>query len=270
MSTTSVLTGTRGARSRFRGAVVAVLAAVASVAGLLTATPIAGAAGPIGADAVICDQYGSTTIQGRYTVQNNRWGTSATQCIDVSGSGFRITQADGSVPTNGAPKSYPSVYFGCHYGNCSPGTNLPRQISSIGSAQSSISYQYTGNAVYNASYDIWLDPTPKRTGVNQTEIMIWLNRVGPIQPIGSQSGTATVAGRSWQVWTGSNGANQVISFVAPSAIGSLSFDVMDFVDVTVSRGLANPSWYLTSVQAGFEPWQGGAGLGVNSFSANVN
>ncbi len=72
------------------------------------------------------------------------------------------------------------------------------------------------------------------------------------------------------MWTGGNGSNDVISFVAPSAISSWNFDVMDFVDQAVARGMAQPNWYLTSVQAGFEPWQNGAGLAVNSFSAAVN
>ncbi|GAA3651792.1 GH12 family glycosyl hydrolase domain-containing protein [Streptomyces fenghuangensis] len=246
----------------------AVLLALLLLAGALTA--LTATAQTARADERICDQYGSTTIQGKYVVQNNRWGTSATQCIDVTGTGFRLAQADGSVPTDGAPKSYPSVFYGCHYTNCSPGTNLPMQVSSIGSAPSSISYTYVDNAVYNASYDIWLDPTPKKDGVNRTEIMIWLNRVGPIQPIGSRVGTANVGGRSWEVWTGSNGSNDVISFIAPSAVRSMSFDVMDFVDETVARGMAQRSWYMTSVQAGFEPWQNGAGLAVDSFSASVN
>ncbi|SFK56980.1 GH12 family glycosyl hydrolase domain-containing protein [Streptomyces pini] len=249
---------------RIRAALLALLL----LAGALTA--LTATAQTARADERICDRYGSTTIQGKYVVQNNRWGTSATQCIDVTGTGFRLAQADGSVPTDGAPKSYPSVFYGCHYTNCSPGTNLPMQVSSIGSAPSSISYTYVDNAVYNASYDIWLDPTPKKDGVNRTEIMIWLNRVGPIQPIGSRVGTANVGGRSWEVWTGSNGSNDVISFIAPSAVRSMSFDVMDFVDETVARGMAQRSWYLTSVQAGFEPWQNGAGLAVDSFSAAVN
>ncbi|MEU3253524.1 cellulose binding domain-containing protein [Streptomyces sp. NPDC006997] len=240
------------------------LTALATVVALLTAAPAAQA------DTLICEQYGSTVIQGRYVVQNNRWGTSAPQCVTATDNGFRLTQADGSVPTNGAPKSYPSVFNGCHYTNCSPGTNLPAQVSTISSAPSSISYNYVSNAVYNASYDIWLDPTPRTDGVNRTEIMIWFNRVGSIQPIGSPVGNATVGGRGWQVWTGSNGSNDVISFVAPSAIGSWSFDVMDFVRHTVSRGMAQNNWYLTSVQAGFEPWQNGAGLAVNSFSSSVN
>jgi hypothetical protein len=247
-----------------RGLLATILTALASVAALLTATA------PAQADTTICEQFGSTTIQGRYVVQNNRWGTGETQCVTATDTGFRLTRADGSVPTNGAPKSYPSVFNGCHYTNCSPGTNLPVRISSISSAPSSISYGYVGDAVYNASYDIWLDPTPKTDGVNRTEIMIWFNKVGPIQPIGSQVGTATVGGRTWQVWSGSNGSNDVLSFVAPSAISSWSFDVMDFVDATVARGMAQDDWYLTSVQAGFEPWQGGAGLAVNSFSSTVD
>ncbi|WP_405450867.1 cellulose binding domain-containing protein [Streptomyces achromogenes] len=246
------------------GLVGALLAALAALAALLTTAPAAQA------DTAICEQYGSTTIQGRYVVQNNRWGTSETQCINVTDSGFRITQADGSVPTNGAPKSYPSVFNGCHYTNCSPGTNLPAQLSTISSAPTSISYSYVSNAVYDAAYDIWLDPTPRTDGVNRTEIMVWFNKVGSIQPVGSQVGTATVAGRQWQVWSGNNGSNDVLSFVAPSAITSWSFDVMDFARQAIARGLAQNSWYLTSVQAGFEPWQNGAGLAVNSFSSTVN
>lgn len=247
-----------------RGMFATLLTALAVVAALVTATA------PAQADTTICERYGSTTIQGRYVVQNNRWGTSETQCVTATDTGFRVTQADGSVPTDGAPKSYPSVFNGCHYTNCSPGTRLPAQLGDISAAPSSISYGFVGDAVYNASYDIWLDPTPRTDGVNRTEIMIWFNKVGPIQPIGSPVGTATVGGRSWQVWSGGNGTNDVLSFVAPSAISSWSFDVMDFVRETVARGMAGNDWYLTSVQAGFEPWQNGAGLTVNSFSSTVD
>ena len=50
------------------------------------------------ADTQICDQYGRTT-----------------------------TQADGSTATNGAPTSYPTVYNGCHHGNCSSSGNALRR-----------------------------------------------------------------------------------------------------------------------------------------------
>jgi hypothetical protein len=227
-------------------------------------------AGTAQADTQICDQYGSTTIGGRYVVMNNRWGTSAQQCINVTGTGFSIATQQGTGSTSGAPVSYPAVFYGCHYTNCSPGTNLPLQLGSISSATSSISYNYVSGATYDASYDIWLDPTPKKDGVNQQEVMIWFNRQGSIQPIGSVVATTTIGGRSWQVWQGSNGSNAVISYVAPSPIASWSFSVLDFLNDVKSRGSVTNSWYLTSIQAGFEPWIGGAGLAVNSFSAAVN
>ncbi|MET7351730.1 GH12 family glycosyl hydrolase domain-containing protein [Streptomyces mirabilis] len=251
-------------RRRAQALLGTLLASLVTLAALLTAAP------PSHADTTICEEFGSTTIQGRYVVQNNRWNTSATQCVTATSFGFRIAQADGSVPTNGAPKSYPSVFNGCHYTNCSPGINLPARLGSITSAPTSISYSYVSGAIYDAAYDIWLDPTPRTDGVNRTEIMIWFNRVGSVQPVGSQVGTATVAGRQWQVWSGNNGTNDVLSFVAPSAIDSWNFDVMDFARQAISRGPAQDSWYLTSIQAGFEPWQNGAGLAVTSFSSTVN
>ncbi|MGW4215192.1 GH12 family glycosyl hydrolase domain-containing protein [Lentzea sp. NPDC004789] len=240
-----------------------------TAAGALVASIFVATSGSAEADTTICDQYGSTTIQGRYVVQNNRWGTSAQQCINVTSTGFRITTQQGSSPTNGAPVSYPSVFLGCHYTNCSPGSTLPKQVSQIRNATSSISYRYAGGT-YDAAYDIWLDPTPKTNGVNQMEIMIWFNRQGPIQPIGSVVGNTTIGGRSWQVWRGSNGSNNVISYVAPSPLNSWSFNVLDFLNDVRARGAITSSWYLTSIQAGFEPWNGGVGLAVDNFSATVN
>lgn len=247
-------------RSIFAAGVLIVGGAAAAVAGTTIAS----------ADTTICQQYGTTTIQGKYVVMNNRWGTTAEQCISVTNTGFKITSQKGTGNTSGAPVSYPAVYVGCHYKNCSPGTNLPLQISQLRSVNSSVDFTFVSGATYDAAYDIWLDPTAKKDGVNQTEIMIWFNRQGSIQPIGSSVGNATVGGKTWDVWRGSNGQNNVISFLSPTPINSWNFSVLDFIKETVNRGLANNSWYLTSMQAGFEPWIGGAGLAVNSFSADIN
>ena len=235
--------------------------------GSLVAAGLAVAVADASADTRVCDQYANITV-GTYRVQNNRWGSSATQCINVTGNGFQIVQQDG-VSTSGAPVSYPSIYYGCHYGACSTGTVLPKQLSSISSVTSSINFTYVSGATYDASYDIWLDPTPRTTGVNQTEIMIWFNRQGGVQPVGSAVATATIGGRNWQVWTGNNGSNNVVSYVATSTLNSWSSSVLDFLNDTRNRGYATTSWYLTSIQAGFEPWRGGVGLAVNSFAASV-
>ncbi len=120
-----------------RRVIRAITAAALFAAGSITVFALAG---PASADTQICEQYGSTTIGGRYTVMNNRWGTTAQQCINVTSTGFAITAQQGVGNTSGAPVSYPAIYVGCHYTNCSPGTNLPMQVSSISSATSSISY----------------------------------------------------------------------------------------------------------------------------------
>jgi hypothetical protein len=225
------------------------------------------------ADTVICDQFGSTTIQsGRYVVQSNRWGSSATQCINVTSTGFSVIQQDGTKATNGAPNSYPSVYYGCHYANCSPSGNiLPLRAtnSAFNGISTSVSMSYPGSGIWDAAYDIWFDPTPRTDGQNTgAEVMVWLNRMGSIQPVGSQVATVSLAGATWAVWEGNIGWN-VVSYVRTSATGSMSFPVSTFFNDAVSRGFAQSAWYLTSIQAGFEPWQGGVGLAVTNFSVTT-
>ncbi len=248
---------------------------------------VPGVPGAASSDTVISDQYGTTTIQDMYVVQNNAYNNGGNQTITVTSTGFSISVENGSIATDGPPLAYPSVYLGCHYSNCSPASPLPLQISQIQSATSSIGFSYPDDAsyIYDASYDIWMDPTPKTTGVNQQELMIWFNSQGGVQPISysydSQGvavpiATTTIDEVSWNVYQGNNGSNNVVSYLAVSPINSLTnFDVLDFIADTEIRtvNFAEPvtnAWYLTSIQAGFEPWSGGLGLAVESFSATVN
>jgi hypothetical protein len=221
------------------------------------------------ATGTICEQFGSTT-QGNYTIMNNRWGTTATQCINVTTNGFQIIQQDGTGNLSGAPVSYPAIYVGCHYTNCSPNTNLPMQISQISSANTSVALTLTSGGTYDAAYDIWLNADTNVTGVQDTEIMIWLHYQGSIQPIGSRVSTITLAGRSWEVWVGNNGSNNVVSY-RTSGVSNFNADAKAFILDAITRGsnFGNTSWYLTSMQMGFEPWIGGVGLAVNSFSASI-
>ncbi|MEV0354045.1 cellulose binding domain-containing protein [Nonomuraea sp. NPDC050680] len=226
---------------------------------------------PAQAAPVICGKVDSTSIQGnKYIVQNNIWGADTAQCIDVNqaAAGFTITQAAHNKPTNGAPASYPSIFAGCHYALCTAGSGLPMQAGASGfrNLRTSVSMSYPSAGTWDAAYDIWFDPTPRTDGQNTgAEIMVWLNKQGSIQPVGSPVGTVSLAGGTWQVWFGNTGWN-VISYVRTSATSSLDFAIDTFLTDAISRGYAQRSWYLTSVQAGFEPWVGGTGLAVNAFS----
>jgi hypothetical protein len=258
----STLTRTR---SLAVSAAAAVLGASTLVIALGVGAPHAGAA------TQICDQFGSTKIQNnRYVVQNNRWnGAAVNQCISVSTTGFQITSGTQNLPTNGAPASYPSVFAGCHWGNCSSNSGLPVQISAFRNPTSSVSY-HTTSGQWDAAYDIWFDPTSNPPGQNHgTEIMIWGSHAGAPQPVGSKIGTANLAGATWDVWNGracGDGCWNVNSFVRQQTTGSLNISLRDFVNDSVNRGITQRSWFLTSVQFGFEPWQGGPGMGVDNFS----
>jgi hypothetical protein len=221
----------------------------------------------------ICEKFGSVRVQGgRYIVQNNVWGSDIPQCIAVGGSGFAITSGRHNKPTNGAPAAYPSIYTGCHYGNCSANSGLPAVRTSLSAVDTSVQFT-TAAGQWNASYDLWFDPTAKTDSQNNgAEIMVWVNHQGAPQPVGSRQATVTIAGAAWDVWFGrinDNGGWNVISYVRQQTATSFSGNLLAFADDAAARGHLQRSWYLTSVQFGFEPWEGGPGLAVNSFSASA-
>jgi hypothetical protein len=243
-----------------RSLVAVTLTGAALAAGMTLAKPAS-------ADTVVCSKFGNTRNAAGYIVQINVWGTDAAQCVNVTSTGFRITTFDASKPTNGAPASYPSMLWGCHYNSCTNGFDPVRTSSSaFSSIRTRVDYTFTNRGAWNASYDLWFDPTPRRDGQNTgAELMIWLNRQGGVQPIGRRVATATVAGATWDVWFGNIGWN-VISYVRTTPSTTLDTTVDAFYGDVVSRGYGERSWYLTSIQAGFEPWRDGTGLAVNDFS----
>ncbi|MEV0844535.1 hypothetical protein AB0J21_01380 [Streptomyces sp. NPDC049954] len=245
-------------------------AALLACAGLVTAGAPAAVAAPAATE--LCGTFDSTQVDGgRYIVQNNVWGASTPQCISVDGTSFEVTRAEHANPTNGAPAGYPSVYAGCHYGNCTTGSGLPLRVDAMNSVTSSWSTSSPAEGSYNVSYDLWFDPTAQADGQNAGELMIWQKHQGPVQPIGTQTASGVaIGGATYDVWTGNIGWS-VISYVRTSPADSVTgLDLRAFADDAAARGSIQREWYLNSVQAGFEPWQGGTGLRTNSFSVDVN
>ncbi len=245
------------------------------LASALAATgPALAAAGPAHADTTLCGTTSSVQVSGgQYIVQNNEWNDTIQQCINATNDGFTVTTGNHNKATNGAPAAYPSIYAGCHYGNCSTGNGLPLQVSAFGNPQSSVNFT-TASGQWDASYDIWFDTQPNPSGQNDgEELMIWANHAGAPQPAGSKVGTANIEGANWDVWIGrgSGGISwNIVSYVRQSPVNAITVNLKDFTNDSISRGQLQSAWYLTSVQFGFEPWQGGPGLGVNSFSFTAN
>lgn len=122
------------------------------------------------------------------------------------------------------------------------------------------------------SYDLWL--ASSAGGDNEYEIMVWLAALGgagPISSTGSSVATPTIGGYSWDLYSGTNGATTVYSFVASSSIESWSGDMMDFFTYLVENEGVSSSKYITQLQAGTEPFTGSdAVFTTSSYSISVS
>jgi Glycosyl hydrolase family 12 len=223
----------------------------------------------------LCKSQTAAVGGGAYTVQNNEWGSTAAECITTDGNaGFTVANSSISNSTYGAPGGYPSIYKGCHWGTCTPGSGFPVQVSDIHAGTVTTSWstaQPGGSNDYDVAYDIWFNQTPTTKGQpDGTELMIWLNHNGPVQPFGSQvARNVSIGGRGYNVWFGRQGWN-TLSYTMTTGTNSVSnLDLQAIVADAVSRGYISRSWYLIDVEAGFELWQGGTGLATNSFSVHV-
>jgi Glycosyl hydrolase family 12 len=212
---------------------------------------------------------------GAYAVENNEWGSSAAECITTDrGTDFTVANSSIANAANGAPGGYPAIYKGCHWGACTRGSGFPLQVSGIRAGKVTTSWstsQPGGSSDYDVAYDIWFNQTPAASGQpNGTELMIWLNHNGPVQPFGSQAArNVAIGGRGYNVWFGKQGWNTVSYTMTSGSSSVRNLDLQPLIADAVRRGYISPSWYLIDVEAGFELWQGGAGLATNSFSVKV-
>jgi Glycosyl hydrolase family 12/Cellulose binding domain len=238
-----------------------------AAAGALLITSFAGVQ-TVQAATTTCAQQ-ATIAAGDYNIQTNEWNSSLQQCITYTGgTAWSVSTANFNLATNGAPATYPSIYKGCHWGNCTSNSGLPIQVSKLTSATTSWSTTQVSSGAYDVAYDLWFNSTPTTSGQpDGTEVMIWLNSRGGVQPFGSQTATASIAGLNWNVWTGQQSSWRIISYVLnPGATSFTNLNALALIQDAVSRGSINSAHYLLDAEAGFEIWQGGQGLATNSFS----
>ncbi|MBR7835704.1 hypothetical protein KDL01_20680 [Actinospica durhamensis] len=223
------------------------------IAGVLTAGTIAVlAAGPAQAATYSSsDQYASWT-DGTYTVYNDEWGSNYTyQGLWVnSASNWGVwSQQD---YTSGV-EAYPNV-----------SRTVDKSISSLSSVTSTYSVTDPSAGSYETAYDIWTED-----GAN--EIMIWTD-VHNVGPLGSSVGTVTLDGQTYTVYKGTNGSNNVYSFVDSSTVTSGTFNILDILKwIQNTKGwMSNET--LGQVQFGWEitTENPGQDFTVNSYSVSFS
>jgi hypothetical protein len=196
-----------------------------------------------------CEQWGEKTVAG-YTYYNNLWGSGpGPQCIWRADSGAWGVTA--SHPNGGGIKSYPNI-------SVSP----QKAISSIQSYTSSFDILVPGAGVYDTAYDLWV----KGTTAARIEIMLWMSYRGGAQPIATAYDAAgaiadetnvTVGGHTWNVYYGSNGANDVASFLRTSNTNTATVDIKAILSWLIANNhskyaVFTASYTLDQVQFGHE------------------
>jgi len=209
------------------------------------------------------------------------WVISRPNAFDTSGQRLCIsgsTSRPGFTVINnlrytGAWQAYPFTGAGCAYHLCSPRTDLPKQVRRLPpSANTSFSWHGPAPGNWNASYDIWFDHHDQiSTQDDGAELMIWL-RPNP----GYRGGVLVHVGkrrywfRHWRTCDPARICWNYLQFRFPRVVhGVRQLWLMPFIRFLERRGLVSPSWWLTSVHAGYELVSGGKGLTTTWFNVHI-
>jgi hypothetical protein len=211
-------------------------------------------------------QYGSAQF-GAYNFNNDVWGAGAgPQTLWVNSATDWGVWAD--HPNTGGIKSYPHISY-----------YVGKQVGALSRLTSSVTTTTPGSGAWETTYDIW--------DTNHAyEIMLWANSTGwsngcgnvkPISYNWDGNGCAipvywnvNVGGSTWNVFRGSNGNNQVFSFIRTSYTNSPNVDVL-----AILRYLQNMGWMgnvtVGDVQFGFEITSsaGGMNFGARNFTVTA-
>jgi hypothetical protein len=270
-----------------------VIVVVVILLGAAVSGGMARAQGTPGAD-VACGLHERITQKA----SGGTWVISRPNAFDTSGQKLCIsgsTNHPGFTDLNnlrytGAWQAYPFTGVGCAYQLCSPGTNLPMKVRKLPAA-SNTSFSWAGSSApgnWNASYDIWFDQRNQITAQDDgAELMIWL-RPNP----GYKGGVRVHISNRWywfMHWRTCNSARQTgitpprvsatdqagicwnyVQFRFLDTVHSVQrLWIMPFIRFLEGQGLVRPSWWLTSIHAGYELVSGGKGLTTTGFNADL-
>ncbi|MET9580683.1 hypothetical protein ABZY30_34900 [Streptomyces massasporeus] len=197
-----------------------------------------------------CDQWGQTNLNG-YTLYNNIWGSGAgSQCIWAnSGTNWGVWA---NHPNTGGIKSYPNQTKA-----------INKSITSLTSLTSGYNVSVPSSGAYNTSYDIWDTD-------HDYEIMLWVNKTGAVGPLGTSQGTVSLGGHSWNVFKGTNGANEVFSFIRTSNSSSGTVNILPILKwiKDTKKWMGNET--IGDVQFGYEVTSSSGGLNFTTNNLTVS
>jgi xyloglucan-specific endo-beta-1,4-glucanase len=218
---------------------------------------------------------------GRYRILNNLWGGQGLsapdgQCTWNLCSGGSLTWGTEFQWNTGdsiSVKSYAAVVLGWHWSAIDGSSGLPVQLSAGHDIPTSWSFDVDIDAggSLNVAYDLWVHTSaePPMYGNPSDEVMVWIYAYQKDDPIGDYDRSVNVGGADWDLYEGSNGSNQVHSFLRTPYVKCDDLNLRDFLDTLVELGYLQPSQYLIGIEAGPEVVKGTGSVSTRSYSCNV-
>jgi Glycosyl hydrolase family 12 len=213
-----------------------------------------------------------TTARGvRFVVKNDNYG-GGRECLVVRDGGPNFTVTRSPVPDwHRKPQAYPFILRGCSWGTCSPHSRLPQRVSALRRPEATWDTTQVPHGRWDAAFDIWFGRHPMTTGqARGAELMIWLNarRIGvaPRTPVVRIDHTRWYL-LHWRACHGGDCWNYVQFRRVRPASGVRRLHLSPFFQRAQAHGWLRSQWWLENIEAGFELWQGGAGLGTDRFWA---
>jgi hypothetical protein len=205
------------------------------------------------------DQYGMWHLDP-YFVYNDMWGISGYQVRQTlyacSYSNWYVVATMNNNSGDGHVKTYPNSHRDY--------ASQPK-ITSFGSITSSFNISGTPGGIYEYAYDIWVNGIASN---GSTEVMIWNYNHGQ-RPAGSVVATATLGGRTYQVWK----SGTYIAFVASQNFTSGTLDLLQVFKWIIRQGWLTSSATLGQVDYGVELVSTGnvpARFSFSGFSVNAS
>lgn len=231
-------------RTRTCALILAPVTALVTVIGLTAGTAHAAAW-------ETCDQWGNWETEDGYHVYNNIWGEgTGTQCVSAESAAEWTVSAD--HPDTGGIKSYPNAKW-----------IVGQPISEINTLTSDYDVTVPAAGAYNTAYDVWDENY-------EHEIMLWMNWHGPVGPLGSPVGQVELGGHSWEVYNGSNGHNNVYSFLRDGHSSAGTVDILPILDWITEQGWMTEEEVIGDVQFGYEITSSAGGLDFHTNDFGVS
>ena len=203
---------------------------------------------------------------GGYIVRNNIWGEGhGAQTIWADS--YRQWGVRADHPDTGGIKAYPHANW-----------TVNQPLGALQRCTSRFACAVPAAGSYNSAYDIWCEH-------HAYELMLWMNwhgKMGPIARSWNAKGEpavdvagVSVGGHAWDVYRGTNGQNEVITFLCTSPVTTGAVDIKAILDWIKARGWFDAHRHgdvlLDEVQFGWEisASPGGLDFAVSDFAVDV-